>query len=40
MPVLEILPLIDEIRISRVKGKTLFEIAETDQTFKLFVITI
>jgi light-independent protochlorophyllide reductase subunit L len=32
MPVLEILPLIDEIRVSRVKGKTLFEIADTDQT--------
>lgn len=31
MPVLEILPLIDEIRISRVKGKTLFELAEIDQ---------
>nr|UZA61481.1 photochlorophyllide reductase subunit L [Hyalogonium fusiforme] len=27
MPVLEILPLIDDIRISRVKGKTLFEMA-------------
>lgn len=30
MPVLEILPLIEEIRVSRVKGKTLFEIAESD----------
>ena len=30
MPVLEILPLIEDIRISRVKGKTLFEMAETD----------
>ena len=29
MPVLEVLPLIEEIRISRVKGKTLFEIANT-----------
>ena len=28
MPVLEILPLIEDIRISRVKGKTLFELAE------------
>ena len=27
MPVLEVLPLIEEIRISRVKGKTLFEMA-------------
>jgi light-independent protochlorophyllide reductase subunit L len=30
MPVLEILPLIEDIRISRVKGKTLFEMAEND----------
>nr|WLG71291.1 photochlorophyllide reductase subunit L [Chlorophyceae sp. KF-2023a] len=30
MPVLELLPLIEEIRISRVKGKTLFEMAESD----------
>lgn len=28
MPVLEILPLIEDIRISRVKGKTLFEMAQ------------
>jgi light-independent protochlorophyllide reductase subunit L len=28
MPVLEVLPLIDDIRISRVKGKTIFEMAE------------
>jgi len=28
MPVLEILPLIEDIRISRVRGKTLFELAE------------
>lgn len=27
MPVLEVLPLIEEIRVSRVKGKTLFELA-------------
>jgi light-independent protochlorophyllide reductase subunit L len=30
MPVLEVLPLIEDIRISRVKGKTLFEMAEID----------
>lgn len=30
MPVLEILPLIEDIRVSRVKGKTIFEMAETD----------
>jgi light-independent protochlorophyllide reductase subunit L len=30
MPVLEVLPLIEEIRISRVKGKTLFEMAEIE----------
>jgi light-independent protochlorophyllide reductase subunit L len=30
MPVLEILPLIEDIRVSRVKGKTLFEMAEYD----------
>ena len=29
MPVLEVLPLIDDIRISRVKGKTLFEMADS-----------
>lgn len=32
IPVLEILPLIEDIRISRVKGKTLFEIAETNSS--------
>jgi light-independent protochlorophyllide reductase subunit L len=32
MPVLEILPLIEDIRISRVKGKTLFEMAEQDES--------
>ena len=31
MPVLEILPLIEDIRVSRVKGKTLFEMAELSQ---------
>ena len=30
MPVLEVLPLIEDIRVSRVKGKTLFEMAEFD----------
>ena len=30
MPVLEILPLIEEIRISRVKGKSIFELAENE----------
>ncbi len=30
MTVLEVLPLIEDIRISRVKGKTLFEMAESD----------
>lgn len=32
MPVLEILPLIEDIRISRVKGKTLFEMAQKDKS--------
>lgn len=32
MPVLEVLPLIEDIRVSRVKGKTLFEMAEKDPT--------
>lgn len=30
MPVLEILPLIEEIRVSRVKGKSIFELAENE----------
>ncbi|MGF1574924.1 MAG: ferredoxin:protochlorophyllide reductase (ATP-dependent) iron-sulfur ATP-binding protein [Cyanophyceae cyanobacterium] len=30
MPVLEVLPLIEDIRVSRVKGKTIFEMAERD----------
>ena len=30
MPVLEVLPLIEDIRVSRVKGKTLFELAEAE----------
>nr|AJE61703.1 protochlorophyllide reductase iron protein subunit [Plagiogyria glauca] len=32
MPVLEVLPLIEDIRVSRVKGKTLFEMAECQPT--------
>jgi light-independent protochlorophyllide reductase subunit L len=32
MPVLEVLPLIEEIRISRVKGKTLFEMSASAET--------
>lgn len=31
MPVLEILPLIEDIRVSRIKGKTIFEIEALDQ---------
>lgn len=34
MPVLEVLPLIEDIRVSRVKGKTLFEMAEKDPSLK------
>jgi light-independent protochlorophyllide reductase subunit L len=34
MPVLEVLPLIEDIRVSRVKGKTLFEMAETDKSLE------
>ena len=30
MPVLEVLPLIEDIRISRVKGQTIFELAESN----------
>ena len=33
MPVLEVLPLIEDIRISRVKGKTLFEMSDIDFEF-------
>lgn len=32
MAVLEVLPLIEDIRISRVKGKTLFEMAESESS--------
>jgi light-independent protochlorophyllide reductase subunit L len=34
MPVLEVLPLIEDIRISRIKGKTLFEMADQDNDLK------
>lgn len=34
MPVLEVLPLIEDIRISRVKGKTLFEMADSDSSLQ------
>lgn len=34
MPVIEILPLIEDIRISRVKGKTLFELSENSIDLK------
>ncbi len=32
MPVLEVLPLIEDVRVSRVKGKTLFEMAESESS--------
>jgi light-independent protochlorophyllide reductase subunit L len=32
MPILEVLPVIEDIRISRVKGKTLFEMSELDSS--------
>eukprot|EP01023_Acetabularia_acetabulum_P040782 TRINITY_DN395_c0_g1_i14.p2 TRINITY_DN395_c0_g1~~TRINITY_DN395_c0_g1_i14.p2 ORF type:complete len:337 (-),score=31.58 TRINITY_DN395_c0_g1_i14:1585-2595(-) len=35
MPVLEVIPLIENIRISRVKGKTLFEIAESEKALNI-----
>ncbi|KAG6540022.1 hypothetical protein Mapa_018605 [Marchantia paleacea] len=34
MPVLEVLPLIEDIRVSRVKGKTLFEMVELQPSLK------
>jgi light-independent protochlorophyllide reductase subunit L len=34
MPILEVLPLIEDIRISRVKGKTLFEMSELDSSLE------
>jgi len=34
MPVLEVLPLIEDIRVSRIKGKTLFEMAEKEPSLK------
>lgn len=35
MPVLEVLPLIEDIRVSRVKGKTLFEIADQTDNYSV-----
>lgn len=35
MPVLEVLPLIEDIRVSRVRGKTLFEMVETERTLDM-----
>ena len=32
IPVLEVLPLIEDIRISRIKGRTLFEMAKLDSS--------
>ena len=32
IPVLEVLPLIEDIRVSRIKGKTLFEMAISDSS--------
>ena len=32
IPVLEVLPLIEDIRISRIKGRTLFEMADLDES--------
>mmetsp|Transcript_11511 Transcript_11511/g.38911 ORF Transcript_11511/g.38911 Transcript_11511/m.38911 type:complete len:291 (-) Transcript_11511:1284-2156(-) len=34
-PVLEVLPLIEDIRVSRVKGKTIFEMAETQPELRV-----
>jgi light-independent protochlorophyllide reductase subunit L len=34
MPVLDVLPLIEDIRVSRVKGKTMFELAEDDPSLE------
>jgi light-independent protochlorophyllide reductase subunit L len=34
MPILEVLPLIEDIRVSRVKGKTLFEMVETEPSLQ------
>nr|AYJ22331.1 protochlorophyllide reductase iron protein subunit [Avrainvillea sp. HV04061] len=34
MPILEVLPLIEDIRISRVQGKTIFELAELNTNLK------
>ena len=32
LPVLELIPLIEDVRVSRVQGKTVFEMAETQST--------
>jgi light-independent protochlorophyllide reductase subunit L len=43
MPVLEVLPLIEDIRVSRVKGKTLFEMAESETGLEYvcdFILTL
>ena len=34
MPVLEVLPLIEDIRVSRIRGKTLFEMSTVDQSLE------
>ena len=34
IPVLEVLPLIEDIRVSRIKGKTLFEMAIEDSSLE------
>ncbi len=34
IPILEVLPLIEDIRVSRVKGKTLFELAENNTSLQ------
>ncbi|KAH6559224.1 hypothetical protein KP509_1Z020300 [Ceratopteris richardii] len=38
MPVLEVLPLVEDIRISRVKGKTLFEMVEYQENLNYVFI--
>jgi len=34
IPVLEVLPLIEDIRVSRIRGKTLFEMSTVDQSLE------
>ena len=36
MPILDVLPLIEDVRLSRVQGKTLFEAAENDESLTYF----